>query len=338
MDRRERVVRSLNHQESDFIPYEISFTLAAHDKMAAATGDPEFEDQIGSHITAVGLIGGTEEVPDRPGYFRDFFGVLWNRSVDRDIGVVEQFRLPDPTLEGFALPEPDLETVRRASQELENRDSDCYKMVALGFSLFERAWTFRGMENLLMDMVLNPSFVEDLLDRICEFNLQVIDAALDYDFDGFYFGDDWGQQSGMIMGPGHWRRFIKPRVTLMYERVKSKGKHVIQHSCGDISPILSDLIEMGLDLYQTFQPEIYDISRVKQEYGRDLSFWGGISSQKLLAHGTPDEVRETTIQTMRIMGADGGYIVAPSHGVPGDIPVENVRSLVDVFQNQEKYL
>jgi len=216
--------------------------------------------------------------------------------------------------------------------------TDLFKTGSIGFTMFERAWTLRGMENLLTDMVLEPSFVHELMDAICEFNLQIIDLALAFDIDGFHFGDDWGQQKGLIMGPGHWNTFIKPRMARMFERVKSKGKFISLHSCGDVSDAFPGLIEIGLDCYQTFQPEIYDIKKVKDEYGSSLSFWGGISTQRMLPFETPDGVRRITAETLNIMRKGGGYIAAPTHAMPYDIPAENAVAMIEVFENQEKYL
>jgi uroporphyrinogen decarboxylase len=113
---------------------------------------------------------------------------------------------------------------------------------------------------------------------------------------------------------------------------------IVQHSCGDVHELFPDLIEIGLDCYQTFQPEIYDVEKVKQEFGADLSFWGGISTQQVLARGKPDDVRRETIRMMQIMSRGGGYIAAPTHAVPGDVPPENIMAMVDVFLNQAKYL
>jgi uroporphyrinogen decarboxylase len=169
-------------------------------------------------------------------------------------------------------------------------------------------------------------------------HLKIIDIANEYPFDGFYFGDDWGQQKGLIMGPALWREFIKPRMKRMYERAKLNDKYIFQHSCGDIHEIFSDVIEIGLDCYQTFQPEIYNIEKVKNEYGKDLTFWGGISTQQLLPYATSDDVKKETIRIMRIMGKGGGYIAAPTHAVPGDVPPENILAMFEVFKNQNKYL
>ncbi len=90
------------------------------------------------------------------------------------------------------------------------------------------------MENLLEDMIEHPAFVDELLDRICEYNLGVIRVAMEFDIDAVHFGDDWGQRQGTITGLGWWRRFIRPRLKRMHELVKSSGPCVSQHSCGDI--------------------------------------------------------------------------------------------------------
>jgi uroporphyrinogen decarboxylase len=276
-----------------------------------------------------------KELSPGSGYWKDDFGVVWNHNgADKDIGVIDGLVLPEPDMSGYKFPEIDEERLRCEFEKLMRSHDDTFKFGAIGFSMFERAWTLRGMENLLMDMVLNPEFVDKLLDAIVDFNLRIMDIAMEYDIDGFHFGDDWGQQKGLIMGPDYWRKFIKPQMARMYERVKSKGKIVSQHSCGDIYDIFPDLIEIGLDVYQTFQPEIYDLPKVKREYGKHLTFNGGISTQRLLTYATPAEVKRVVRETIKLMGKGGGYIAAPTHDLPGDIPPENVAALIEVIQNQ----
>ena len=194
------------------------------------------------------------------------------------------------------------------------------------------------MEDVLIGMALYPQGVKKLFDMILEYNLKCLDIMLEYDLDGFYFGDDWGQQKGLIMGPTYWREFIKPVMKEMYSKVKEKGLFVLQHSCGDVETIFEDLIEIGLDCYQTFQPEIYDIGEMKKKYGDRLAFWGGISTQQLLSRETPDKVKEKTIDTIKIMSQSGGYIAAPTHAIEFDVPAENIMAMLEVFKNQEKYL
>jgi uroporphyrinogen decarboxylase len=187
-------------------------------------------------------------------------------------------------------------------------------------------------------MVGEPAFVNGLLDKILEFNLKIINMYLEYDVDCIHFGDDWGQQKGLIMGPVMWRKYIKPRLAEMYGAVKKKGRFISQHSCGDIRQIMPDVIDIGLNIYQTFQPEIYDIYETKEAFGGKLTFWGGISTQRLLPFETPEKVIEKSAEIMRVVGKNGGLIAAPTHSIPGDVPAENMDALIRLFTNQSAYL
>ena len=136
------------------------------------------------------------------------------------------------------------------------------------------------------------------------------------------------------MGPAHWRHFIKPRMARMYAKAKAAGKYVLQHSCGDCNEILPDLIEIGLDCYQTFQPEVYDIEKVKALYGDKLAFWGGVSTQRCLPYATPQGVKDEALRVAKILRKDGGYIWAPTHAIAFDVPPENILALAEVFHQQ----
>lgn len=201
-------------------------------------------------------------------------------------------------------------------------------------SLFERAWTLRGMENILMDMVLNPDFVEELLDRILDWNLAIIEQAAQYDIDGCRFGDDWGQQQGLIMGPKLWRKFLKPRLAGMYERVREKGRSAFIHSCGDVREIFPDLIEIGVNVFNPFQPEVMDVYEMKKKYGTELCFYGGLSTQRTLPYGTPHDVGGEARRLMKEIGVGGGYILGPAHSIPKDVPLENMLALIEMVQSQ----
>ncbi|MDO8685155.1 MAG: uroporphyrinogen decarboxylase family protein, partial [Clostridiales bacterium] len=189
-------------------------------------------------------------------------------------------------------------------------------------------------ENLMMDFLLNEDFADELLDRILEFNLKVIDIAAQYPIDCIMFGDDWGQQKGLLFGPKLWRRYIKPRLSAMYERTKKYGLYIIQHSCGDNNELIKELIDLGLDVYNTFQPEIYNVKKFKKEYGNYITVYGGISTQGILSKGTPAEVKSETKKMMDIMGRNGGYIVAPTHQITTDIPLENIFAFIETVREQ----
>ena len=339
MTRRERVLASLSHKDVFPVPYHVDFTIEALHNLVKATSNESIENEIGCHLHYFQYWGWPEEQPDRLGYFLDEFGVLWNRSgVDKDIGVIENHVIQDIESHNYKLPQCDLARLRKDVEVMLASKEDKFAFAGFGFLMFERAWSLMGMENTLMYMASSPKRLESLLDDICDYFCNLLDIVLEYDIDGVYFGDDWGQQRGLIMGPKHWRRFIKPRMARLYERVKSKNKYVIQHSCGDCHEIFPDLIEIGLDCYQTFQPEIYNLQEMKTLYGKDLSFWGGISVQQVLPNLKPSEVKDEIVNVLRILKEGGGYILAPSHALTYDIPVENMLMMFDVMQNQERYI
>jgi uroporphyrinogen decarboxylase len=338
MIRREAVIAALHHQAVSPIPYHIEFTGQSLEKLIRATNNPAIEERIGTYLHYIQYWGWPTEIQENPGHFRDEFGVVWNRGgADKDIGVVEDPQVKDLENCDYRFPEPDIERLRGDIEQMLSTRKDRFTFMGFGFCMFERAWSLMGMENTLINMITNPDELEAFFDRICEFFLALVDIALEYDVDGVYFGDDWGQQRGLIMGPANWRRFIKPRMARLYDRVKAGGKYVVQHSCGDNNDILGDLIEIGLDCYQTFQPEIYDIDQVKKKYGDRLTFWGGISTQRVLPVFKPGELREEIVRVVKILRKDGGLIIAPTHALPFDVPVENILAMAEVFQNQDRY-
>ena len=335
MTKKERVIQTLNHKEPDEIPFHVDFTSQSYDRMARYTHDLGFAGPFAPYLHSTQYWGWPTEEPENSGFFKDDYGVVWNRNgADKDIGVIGVPVIHKPDISLWRDPKPDETRLRAEFLAILDTAQGRFTFAGIGFSLFERAWSLCGMENALVYMLSEPGFMHELLDRICEVNLHIIDIAGEYPFDGFYFGDDWGQQRGLIMGPKLWREFIKPRLKRLYARARGNNKYIIQHSCGDIHELLPDLVEIGLNCYQTFQPEIYDIAKTKAEYGRDLTFWGGISTQQLLSRATPGEVRRETARIMDIMGKGGGYIAGPTHAVPGDVPPENILAMFNVFVNQ----
>lgn len=146
---------------------------------------------------------------------------------------------------------------------------------------------------------------------------------------GGYFGDDYGAQRSLLFSPALWRRLMKPRLARMFAVFRQAGLPVILHSDGDIWPILPDLVEIGLTCLNPVQPEVLDHARLQREFGSQLSFYGGISTQGVLPGGTPAEVREATLACLRHLAPDGtGLILGPSHRLQSDVPAENVAALL----------
>jgi uroporphyrinogen decarboxylase len=331
---RERVWRAIRHEEPDRVPWHLGCTVPARRKLEAHYGTIQLDDVLGNHLAKYRPRSpdGLQEI--RPGHFRDDFGVVWNRTVDPDIGVIEDYVLKDRSLAGYRFPDPHDPGRFQALPGFIAQHANRFRYVSVSFSLFERAWALRGMTELLIDMLEAPAFVDELLDALVEFDLGLVEEAVKYNIDAVLFGDDWGQQNGLLFGARLWRRFIKPRLAVLYGAVKRAGKAVMIHSCGKVQELFPELIELGLDVFNPFQPEVMDPIEIKRQFGDRLSFYGGMSIQKILPFGTPQQVRDEARRLVDIVGRGGGFILAPSHDMPGDIPAENVAAVVEVMQGQ----
>jgi uroporphyrinogen decarboxylase len=331
MTKRDVVRAALEFRTPPYVPWNFGFTVEAHEKLAAHYKTSDLEPRFDNHFFTVPSneiwtdVGG--------GCSRDIFGVVWDRSVDKDIGVVKGCVLPEPTLAGFTLPDPlPLQNEAQLPALLE-KNRDLFRIFAIGFSLYERAWTLRGMENLMVDFHENPRFVRDLLRAIAGYNLAQLSAALKYDFDGVYFGDDWGQQHGLQMGPKTWRQFIAPELKRMYGAVRSAGRFVFIHSCGDVDELFDDLVALGVNCFNPFQPEVMDVKSLIPRYHGRLAFHGGLSTQKTLPYGSADDVRRD-VRELLALGRNGGYVFSPAHAVEGDVPLENLLAFIEEVQGQ----
>ncbi len=331
---RERVYRALGHQQPDRVPYHLSYTAPARQKLEAFYGTTALDDVIGNHLVRYKARCDDYLVEIGPDLWRDEFGVVWDRRCDPDIGAVANCVFERRSLAGYTWPDPHLPCRYSRLPDFIHTNAERFRVVNLGKSLFERAWSMRGLETLLIDMLEAPEFAEDLLDAITEFNLATIGELLRYDIDAVMFGDDWGTQRGLLFSPGLWRRMIKPRIARMYAAVHAGGKKVFIHCCGKVQSLFPELIELGVDVFNPFQPEVMDLEAVKAQFGQQLSFYGGMSIQQIMPFGTPDEVRDEARRLIEVLGRGGGYILAPSHDMPGDIPVENMVALIEAAQNQ----
>ncbi len=136
------------------------------------------------------------------------------------------------------------------------------------------------------------------------------------------------------MGPKLWHEFILPHVTRMYKLVHDAGRKVFIHSCGKVDDLFDDLVDIGVNCFNPFQPEVMDIFALAKRYKGRLAFFGGISVQSLLPYGSPGEVRAEVAHIIKEIGAGGGYIAAPSHDTPKDVPIENIIAMWEVLRDQ----
>ncbi len=333
VSRRQVVVDAIEFRPVDYVPWAWQPTSACRKRLCDHLGTDDLSSFLGSHFFDVG--------PTVPLYtqanescVRDIYGTVWDRSVDKDIGSPIDWPIKSPSdLASYDWPDATDDSWYQGTAEAVADHPELLSRYKLGFSLYERAWSMRGMTELLMDMVERPSFVEDLLDAIVEHRLIQVRRALACGVDAVYFGDDYGMQTGLIMGLERWRHFIKPRLAKMFAPVREAGKFVTMHSCGAVAELFDDLVEIGLDLFNPFQPEVMDIEKIKRDYHGRLAFHGGMSIQNILPFGSVEDVRAETARLIE-MGQDGGYIFSPSHSVPPDVPPENLVAMMEVLRAQ----
>ncbi|NLF40423.1 uroporphyrinogen-III decarboxylase-like protein [bacterium] len=335
MTKRNVVRLVFEKKKPPYVPWSFGFTHEAHEKLKRHFGADDIEPFLGNHMASA---GGHPRffTPVGNGCVRDYFGVVWDRSVDQDIGVVANRMLPGASLSGYTFPDPLDPRFFDYIPAFLARTTDRFRLFSIGFSLYERAWTLRGMENLMMDFHDHPAFVRELFNTIADYNIAQVTKALEYDFDAIYFGDDWGSQRGLQMGPSLWREFIKPVLKRMYGVVRKSGRFVYIHSCGDVDELFDELIDIGLDCFNPFQPEVMDVWSLLPKYRGRLSFHGGLSTQQTLPFGSVEDVRNETRRLIEL-GSEGGYILSPAHAVEGDVPLENMLAFIGEVRKQEKY-
>jgi len=335
MTRREVVIEALEFRRPPWVPWSWGMTSACREKMKKHLGTDEagLIEFAGPHLfTASCSLNRQQKLDD--GKSRDAYGVVWQYSPGEDIGTPLEWPIRRPEdLDSYAWPDFSRDEAYADIPARLAARRDRFSRYLIGFSLYERAWAMRGMVEVLTEMIERPEFIERLLDGIVESNLVQIRRALTLGVDAVAFGDDYGTQTGLIMGPELWRRFIRPRLARMFAPVREAGKYVFLHSCGNVAEIFDDLLEIGLNCFNPFQPEVMDTAELQARYRNRLAFHGGMSVQQVLPRGTPEEVRRET-QRLLESGREGGYIFSPSHTVPPDVPPENLVAMMEVVRAQ----
>ncbi|HVO42019.1 MAG TPA: uroporphyrinogen decarboxylase family protein, partial [Aggregatilineales bacterium] len=202
-------------------------------------------------------------------------------------------------------------------------------------TIFESAWALRGFDQLLTDLVAEPERAERVLDITCNYHTAVTQHLVRLGVDMIWLGDDMGVQNAMLMSPAMWRRFLKPRMATLIASLRAINPTITiaYHSDGMIYPIVSDLIEIGVDVLNPIQPASMDPVRLKHAFGDRLCFWGSVDIQHTLPYGTPEEVRAEVLTRLRTIGKGGGLILGPTHNVQLDTPLENFWAMVDTIVN-----
>jgi uroporphyrinogen decarboxylase len=333
LTRKERVRRAFAHEPVDRIPTQINYTWAAAGLMAAFLGvvPAELPDRLDNHLLRVGIsherkLNEDERIAfdwwgvgfdiQQEGYFVAFNPLAETKDLDHHCW-------PDPHSPGL---------LDGAAETIEHDGDQRFVVPNFGFALFERAWALRGFDAFFLDMALDPGFVEDLLERITEIQLILVRRFVELGVDGGYFGDDYGAQQHMLFSPKMWRKLIKPRLARLFAPFREAGLPVILHSDGQIADILPDLVEIGVTVYNPVQPEVADHAWLRNTFGDQLAYYGGVSTQVVLPSGSPQEIGQAIMDCAGVLAPSGtGLLMAPSHRLMTDIPMENVEAMLEAF-------
>lgn len=207
--------------------------------------------------------------------------------------------------------------------------------------IFEISWYMMGMEKFLMSCHDNVPLIEALLDKQLELHIGLWENILQEIgdiIDMACTGDDLGTQSNLLISPSMYRNLIKPRQRELIKRIKSlTDAKVYYHSCGAIEPLIQDLIDIGVDILDPVQPLALNTKDIKNKYGDDIVFYGGIDTQKVLPYGTKDEVRDEVLRRFEDMGINGGAILGPAHWIQPDVPWENIETMYTTIETECVY-
>jgi uroporphyrinogen decarboxylase len=240
-------------------------------------------------------------------------------------------------------PWPDLDEDYRyqeAASQVRSWHEAGYAVVADAVeTVFEVAWQLRSMDALFEDIKFRPDWAAALLDRIAERRAFTAARFAEAGVDVVQLGDDVAMQTGLMMNRELWREWLAPRLRRVIQAAKEANPEVLiwYHSDGNITDLIPDLIEVGVEILNPVQPECVNQTFVRREYGEHLAFWGGLGVQSVLPFGTPDEVRKHVKEVIEALGIDGGLVVGPSHVLERDTPFENILAMKQAIDEYGEY-
>lgn len=262
----------------------------------------------------------------------DFWGVEWAK--DGPFNQISRYPLAEASVSQmlqYAFPWQHMEALLGRMEPLLASRQDYFIGCDVSPCVFEMYWRLRGMDRALLDMAAEPEMTETLFGRCADFAVMLSEEACRrFPLDWLWTGDDVASQQSLMMSPAMWRRLIKPQLQRVFEVGRRHKLWVAYHCCGTLRPIIPDLIEMGLDVLNPIQCNCpgMEAGDLKREFGKQLAFMGGVDTQELLPKGSANEVRRATRCLLDVMTADGGgYILAASHTIPPETPIENIFAM-----------
>jgi uroporphyrinogen decarboxylase len=356
MKPRQRVELALNHERPDRCPMQISFTPEFADRLRVdlelkgqKAHNPhgggntyELERSLGEDmlLTSVGWAN-SYYLDDKP--YVDEWGIGWQvHPYETPFGCGHYTEIDthpladDAAIASYQPPNPDRpELYEDAHQMIQDFKADYWIVGVVATTIFETAWALRGLEQIMLDMVIDPDLTNVLLDIPYRYHLAAAKKLVEMGVDMIWAGDDVGSQNKMMISPRMWRKYFKPLMAAFFSELKGINPDIkiAYHTDGNVEPIIPELIEIGLDVLNPVQPGSMDPATLKKQYGERLCYWGTIDEQQTLPFGTPQDVEDEVLNRLRTVGYDGGLILAPTHHVQLDTPLENFWSMVNTIVN-----
>jgi uroporphyrinogen decarboxylase len=219
--------------------------------------------------------------------------------------------------------------------------NDYFIIGDLELTMFEMSWHHVGLEKFMMDMAMQEDYIFALIDRVMEFSVGIARQLVDVGVDAIWFGDDFGAQNNMLISPRMWRKIFKPRYAELWQEVKNLNPDLIiaYHTDGAVAPILEDLADIGMDVFNPVQPNVpgHDPQELKDAFGGRIAFWGAIDQQYLLVNGTAAEIEADITKKIHTLGDGGGYMCSPAHIVQTDVSMDNVETFITAVKKHGVY-
>ncbi len=198
------------------------------------------------------------------------------------------------------------------------------------------AMYIRGTENIFIDLAINPEIASTIFRKIKEFYLAYLERILiaaKGKIDIVLTGDDFGAQNGLLISVDMWKKFIKPGFNDYINLIKCYKTIAMHHTCGSVIELIPEMIDSGLDILQSIQPEArgMSLSCLKEKFGENICFQGGISIQKTMPYGSPEDIRHDVKTLADNVRSEGGYIFCTSHNLQSDTPIENIIALMEAY-------
>lgn len=350
MTPKERILATINHQPTDRTPIDL---WCAPEVLETLREYTSLQDELAVY-NALGI---DKIVWIFPGYGGRYFDpndsgevTLWGvptKMVKAGLATYQEYINPpiadyyDPAqLNDYPLwPDPDNFDYAGAKALADKARSWNFATIGPWISHFEIYCQMRGLENALMDTLANPEFLDATLDRIDAIQTVMLERMLielGDRIDIIFISDDMGMQENMLISLEAWETHFKSRLKGWCDLIHRYGKKVLYHTDGAVLPLIPGLIECGVDILNPIQHVCagMDRSKLKQKFGKDLIFHGGVENQKTLPMGTAKEVEDDTQKCLDTLGKDGGYICCSCHNVQAGTPIENILAMINTVKKR----